>query len=99
MNLQFHPAVQKDVNRILAYYRKEGGPALESRFYDDLMVVLQAVADYPQRFSPYPPNQRFRRAFIKRFHHVVIFRMKGSLPRITVIKHERRHPRVGMSRW
>lgn len=99
MKLNFHPAVQKDVNRILAFYRKEGGPALEARFYDHMMAVLEAIAEKAQRFSPYPPDRRFRRAFIKRFHHIIVFRMKGATPRITVIKHDKRHPRVGMSRW
>jgi plasmid stabilization system protein ParE len=99
MKLRFHPAVQKDVNGILAYYRNEGGTLLEERFFEAMMSMLQAVADHPERFSPYPPNTRFKRAFIKKFSHIIVFRMKDSMPRITVIKHERRHPNFGMSRW
>jgi plasmid stabilization system protein ParE len=92
MRLEFHPAVQRDVNRTLGYFRREGGPALEERFFKAMMDTLRAISSHPERCSPYPPNPYFRRAFIKKFHHICVFRMKGNLPRITVLKHERRHP-------
>ncbi len=33
MNLEFDPAVQRDVNETVAYYEKQGSPALAQRFF------------------------------------------------------------------
>ena len=33
MNLEFHPAVQRDVNEILAWYLRESGEPLADRFF------------------------------------------------------------------
>ncbi len=99
MKLEFHPGVQRDVNEILAYYNNEGSAALADRFFTALQHRLAQIAENPGRCSPYPPHPKFHRAFIPRFPHVILFRMKGDLPRITVIKHQRQHPRRGLSRW
>ena len=99
MTLEFHPDVQRDVNRILAFYWREGGQSLADRFYAAMVERLTAVAHHPERFSPYLGNAVFRRAIIEKFHHLIIFRIKGDTVRVIVVKHERRHPRHGMSRW
>jgi len=99
MNLEFHPGVQSDVNEILSYYEDEDSVVLADRFYTALQKQLVKVAEHPERFSPYPPNPKFRRAFIPRFPHIILFRMKGDKPRITAVKHHRQHPRRGLSRW
>lgn len=99
MNLEFHPGVQRDVNDIMAYYTREGGEALADRFFTAMQSQLAKIAGHPERCPPYPPNPKFRRTFIPRFPHIILFRMKGGRPRITAIKHQRQHPRRGMSRW
>lgn len=99
MDLEFHPGVQRDVNGIMAYYAREGSEALAERFFTAMQSQLAKIAAHPERFSPYPPNPRFQRAFIARFPHVILFRMKGGRPWITAIKHQRQHPRRGLSRW
>jgi len=99
MKLEFHPGVQRDVNDILAYYEEEGSEALADRFFTALQKQLAKIADHPERCSPYPPNPKFRRAFIPRFPHLILFRMKDGHPRITAVKHRRQHPQRGLSRW
>lgn len=99
MNLEFHPAVQRDVNEILAWYLRESGEALADRFFAAVQGQLRKVASHPAGFSPYPPNKKFQRAFVPGFPHIILFRMKNGHPRITVIKHQKRHPQRGMSRW
>lgn len=44
MNLEFHPAVQRDVNEIMAYYMREASAALADRFYTDLLIQLARIA-------------------------------------------------------
>jgi plasmid stabilization system protein ParE len=99
MNLEFHPAVQRDVNEITAYYEREASAALADRFFSAMQAQLAKIAAHPERFSPYPPNHRYQRAFIPRFPHVILFRVKQGRPRILVIKHQKQHPRRGLSRW
>jgi plasmid stabilization system protein ParE len=98
MILEFHPAVQRDVNEILAFYEKEAGRALADRFFAAMQSRLAEIAAAPSRFSPGPPDPRWYRAFIPRFPHVILFRMKDGRPRILVIKHQKRHPRRGLGR-
>ncbi len=99
MNLEFHPGVQRDVNEIMAYYEREGSGALADRFFTAMQTQLAKIAQHPERCSSYPANPKFQRVFIPRFPHIILFRMKGSRPRITVIKHQRQHPRRGLTRW
>lgn len=98
MRLSYHPATQRDVNEILDYYRTEGGDALADRFYADLMARLDDVASRPERFAPYLGHAVFRRARLRRFPHVIVFRILRDCIRVTVIKHEKRHPAFGMGR-
>jgi plasmid stabilization system protein ParE len=99
MSLEYHPRVQRDVNQIISYYEREAGPVLAERFFTALQKQLAAIAAHPERCSSYPPNPKFRRAFIPRFPHIILFRIKAGHPRITAIKHQRRHPNRGMGRW
>ena len=99
MSLEYHPAVQRDVNQIIAYYEREAGAALADRFFEALQRQLAIIAAHPERCSPYPSNPRFRRAFVARFPHIILFRMKAGHPRITAIKHQRQHPNRGLGRW
>ena len=97
MSLEFHPGVQGDVNEIIAYYEREAGVALADRFFTALQKQLAEIDAHPERCSPYPPNPKFQRAFIPRFPHIILFRMKAGRPRVTVIKHQSQHPRRGLA--
>ena len=99
MNLEFHPAVQRDVNEITAYYEREASAKLADRFFNAVLAQLALVAAHPERCSPYPPCPRFQRSFIPGFPHVILFRMRQGRPRIVVIKHQKQHPRRGLTRW
>ncbi len=98
MRLSYHPATQRDVDEILRHYRREGGDALSDRFWHDLMDRLDEISKYPKRFSPYLRHPNFRRARLRRFPHLIVFRTLNDRIRITVIKHEKRHPAFGMGR-
>lgn len=99
MNLEFHPAVQRDVNEITAYYEREASAELADRFFNAVLAQLALVAAHPERCSPFPPCPRFQRSFIPGFPHVILFRMRQGRPRIVVIKHQKQHPRRGLTRW
>lgn len=98
MKVSYHPSVQDDVNEILDHYRSAGGDALADRFFQELMRHIQTLAAHPERHSFYLGRAPYRRLRLLRFPHVIVFRILKDHVRITVIKHEKRHPSYGMKR-
>jgi plasmid stabilization system protein ParE len=87
------------VNEITAYNEREASAKLADRFFNAVLAQLALVAAHPERCSPFPPCPRFQRSFIPGFPHVILFRMSQGRPRIVVIKHQKQHPRRGLTRW
>ena len=98
MNLTFHPAVERDVKAILAYYRREGGERLADRFFGELQARFVEVAEHPARFPFYLGNRILRRATLPKFPHLILFRILPDSVRVSVVKHEKRHPNYGLRR-
>jgi plasmid stabilization system protein ParE len=98
MNLTFHPAVKRDVSSIVAYYRQEGGVRLANRFLDELHARLAEIAEHPTRFPFYLGRKVMRRATLGKFPQIILFRILPDSVRVSVVKHEKRHPNYGMWR-
>jgi plasmid stabilization system protein ParE len=98
MTLEFHPAVQRDFNEALDYYQAEGGVHLADRFEAEFRTCVAAVKAGPTRFPFYQRSDRFRRIRLRSFPFLVVYRTSAASIRVILLKHERRHPRFGMSR-
>jgi plasmid stabilization system protein ParE len=98
MRLEFHPAVQNDFNSAVDYYEAEGGPNLADRFKEEVRHCLAAITAGPTHFSFYNRSDRFRRIRLKSFPYVIVYRESAAVVRVSVLKHERRHPRFGIGR-
>ena len=98
MNLTFHPAVGRDVKAILAYYHKEGGERLADRFFSELQARFVEIAEQPTRFPYYLGNQILRRTTLHKFPYLILFRILPDSVRVSVVKHEKRHPNYGLWR-
>lgn len=98
MNLSLHPSVERDVRGILAYYRREGGERLADRFFDALKARLEDIAAHPTQFPFYLSNGILRRATLRKFPYLVLFRILSDSVRVSVVKHEKRHPNYGLGR-
>lgn len=98
MNLTFHPAVKRDVKAILAYYHKEGGERLANRFAVELQARFAEIAEHPTRFPYYLGSRVLRRATLHKFPHLLLFRILPDSIRVSVVKHEKRHPNYGLWR-
>lgn len=98
MRVEFHPAVQKDFNAALEYYEAEGGPHLADRFAEEVRSCVAAIKAGSTRFSFYQNSDRFRRIRLKSFPYIMVYREHVAVVRVSVLKHERRHPRFGMAR-
>lgn len=96
MNLTFHRAVEGDVKAILAYYRREGGERLAGRFLGELQARFVEIAEHPTRFPYYLGDRILRRAMLHKFPHLILFRILPDSIRVSVVKHEKRHPNYGL---
>ena len=99
MTLAFHPAVQQDFNAAIEYYSDEGGGHLADRFESEVRDCLAAIKSGPRHFSFYQGSTTFRRIRLRHFPYVVVYREKMDVVRVTILRHEKRHPRFGMNRW
>jgi plasmid stabilization system protein ParE len=95
MRVTYHPSVQKDVNAILKYY-DELSDRLGDEFWEELVAYIQGAAEKPERshFS----DAGFRRVNLRRFPYHFLFRILPGRIRITVVRHNKRHPAYGIGR-
>ncbi len=96
MRVEYHPAVEIELREIRNYYDARS-PGLGARFIDEFERQVLAVAAAPERWMVVTGD--IRRCLMRRFPYVVYFRQVGQQRlRITVVKHQRRHPDVGRER-
>jgi plasmid stabilization system protein ParE len=97
--LEFHPVVQSDFNHAIAHFEAEGGVNLADRFEAEFRAALLAIKTGPTRFPPYQRSPFFRRIRLGSFPYLIIYRESTNSIRVTLLKHERRHPLFGLNRW
>lgn len=95
MTVTYHPSVQRDVNRILRYYQDISG-RLADEFWDELLGSIAAAAKNPERF--HFAEEGLRRANLQKFPYHFLFRTLTDRIRITVVRHNKRHPRHAIRR-
>lgn len=95
MKVVYHPAVQRDVSRILRHY--DGiNDRLGDEFWEELNWFISQAAGNPRRFHFEAPDRR--RVNLRRFPYHFLFREIPGGIRITVVRHHRRHPARGLQR-
>jgi toxin ParE1/3/4 len=96
MRIEYHPDLEAELAEIIAYYN-ERSPHLGDDFLKEFELHVLRIATMPTRWMVI--RGEIRRSLMKRFPYVILFRINGnSVIRITVVKHERRHPAYGMHR-
>ncbi len=95
MRVVYHPAVQRDVNGVLRYYEAVS-PNLADEFWDELRRVIALIEKNPDR--SHPVEQGLHRVNLRRFPYHILFRRLPMTIRIIVVRHDKRHPNVGMRR-
>lgn len=98
MRLEFHPAVQKDFYDALDYYEREAGMNVSNRFETEFRAALVALKAGPTHFPYYQQSSLFRRIRLQNFPYLIVYREKSDVIRVTLLKHERRHPLYGIHR-
>ncbi len=95
MRVAYHPAVQRDVNGILRYY-DDISPRLGDELWTELMSCIEAASQNPERF--HFADRGLRRVNLQRFPYHFLFRMLPGKIRVTVVRHNKRHPDYGIKR-
>ena len=96
MRVEYHPAVQDELLEIRDYYNGES-VGLGADFVDEFERQIAMVAAMPTRWMVV--RNDIRRALLKRFPYVIHFRiLSDGAIRVTVVKHSRRHPSLGLGR-
>jgi toxin ParE1/3/4 len=96
MRVEYHPAVEKELKEIIKYYN-DCSTGLGSDFLNEFERQVLNIASNP--FLWVEVEKGVRRALLRRFPYVVYFRVVSKeLLRITVVKHQRRHPKRGLGR-
>lgn len=95
MKVVYHPAVQRDVSRILRHY-DDINDQLGDDFWAELNSFIQQAVDHPRRF--HFEGQIRRRVNLRRFpYHFLCCEIPGGI-RITVVRHHRQNPEHGLQR-
>ena len=94
--LSLHPLVQRDLSQILDYYQLEGGEKLADRFFTEAQRLIERIEANPEQFHFI--DDHYSRANLNTFPHHFIFEVTPRGPRITVLRHHKRHPRYGRQR-
>ena len=91
----YHPSVQRDVNRILKYYQNISD-RLADEFWEELLDCIAAAALNPERFHSIEDG--LHRVNLKKYPYHFLFRTRGGKIRITVVRHNKRHPKLSVER-
>ena len=96
MRIEYHPAIEGDLREIKNYY-EDRSPGLGSQFVDEFERQLLALAANPERWMVVTAD--IRRCLMRRFPYIIYFRrIDADRIRVTVVKHQRRHPKFGRDR-
>jgi plasmid stabilization system protein ParE len=96
MRIEYHPHVAAELEKIRDHYESKS-VGLGRDFVDELERQLFQIAAIPTRWMIVRGD--LRRALMKRFPYVILFRsLNEAVIRVTVVKHEKRHPAFGITR-
>ena len=96
MRVEYHPAVEGELREIQRYY-EDRSPGLGAQFIDEFERQVLALAATPGRWMVVSGDTR--RCLMRRFPYIIYFRQLGEEAlRVTVVKHQRRHPEYGQGR-
>ena len=96
MRVEYHPAVESELREIIKHYNNCCA-GLGNEFLNEFERQVLNIASNPLQWVEV--EHGVRRALLRRFPYVVYFRIVNKdLLRITVVKHQRRHPMLGLKR-
>jgi toxin ParE1/3/4 len=96
MRVEYHPAVEEELRDIIKYYNQRS-TGLGFEFLDEFEKQVLKIASMPSLWLTVQNN--VQRSLMTRFPYVIYFRViNDNILRVTIVKHERRHPKLGLKR-
>lgn len=96
MRIEYHPAVAEELIEIRDFYESRS-TGLGLDFVAEFEKQVLCIVAMPERWMIV--RKDIRRSLVKRFPYVIFFRqIADDCIRVTVVKHERRHPSHGIYR-
>lgn len=96
MRVEYHPAIERELSEIIKYYNG-CTRGLGTEFLNEFERQILKIASMPTQWMIVEND--IRRSLMKRFPYVIYFRVLGNdVLRVTVFKHQRRHPDYGRIR-
>lgn len=96
MRIEYHPAIENELRNIVNHYN-ECSQGLGDDFLDEFERQIFKVASMPTLWVIVEND--IRRALMTRFPYAIYFRvLKDGMLRVTIIKHQRKHPAYGLNR-
>ena len=87
--LVVHPAALAELEAATEWYRARSERAFEG-FLKEIDKTIEQIARDPSRFAPFDFGTR--RALLRRFPYVIVFRQTPSQLEIVAVAHGRRRP-------
>lgn len=82
-----------------AQWYEERSERAKERFLEEIRWISNEIAKTPTRFMRMKHDHGLRRALMKRYPYLVLFReVDESTIHIVTVKHEKRHPDYGIDR-
>lgn len=96
MTIEYHPKAVAELEEVRKFYNDRSF-GLGDDFVNEVERRVVQIAAMPTRWMIV--RNEVRRALMKRFPYVLYFRLIGERTiRVTVIKHDKRHPAFGLTR-
>ena len=93
----YHPLVPGEIRDLIGHY--EGiSPALGDRFWDEIIAAIEYARRFPERHHFDAIGVGLRRSNLRDFPIHFLFRVFPTHIRITVARHDRRDPSLGLRR-
>ena len=91
----YHSSIQREIRDILNHYG-EISEQLADDFWEELTQAFDSARRFPT-IHHFDPSGR-RRSNLTRFPYHFLFRISDSQVKVTVVRHNSRHPDYGSSR-
>ena len=94
--VEYHPKIEQELREVINYY-DSCSVGLGIEFLHEFERHILKIASMPNQWIIV--ENGIRRSLMKRFPYVIYFRaLRNESVRITIVKHQRRHPGLGLNR-
>ena len=96
MRVEYHPLIEREIKEVVNHYN-QSVEGLGDDFLDEFERQILNIVASPKLWKEV--ENGVRRSLMRRFPYSIYFRIVNpDLVRVTVVKHQRRHPKYGSSR-